>query len=217
MRIRRLVSVACAVLMAAPVGAMEVTPPVSFEPIVGAAGYTLRVNEGSLTIDGGIREIFLDGRLVALEGIRLPEAIVGQPIKLDGKTQEEGIAVAQIGLDAETFPRLEDGVYAQKLRIVAHWEDQRGEKFSVYQWTYVQIAQGKARGITAAEYSKAVDLVERAIDPLGRLTDVFVGRAADVVAPPVGDPKSEALRVQSDEEKLELEHLRTRPVERDER
>jgi hypothetical protein len=220
MRARTLISTAFALLAAAaPVLAMEVTPPISFEPVADGAGYTLVVHEGPLSIDEGLREIFRDGKLIAREDLRLPASIVGTPIKLDPALEREGgLAVAKIALEAETLGKLADGYYAQKLRIHARREGDGGGKLVVHQWTYAQVSRGTIRFITNEEYSKAVDPVERAIGSLGQPTEVFVGRAVDVAVPPLDETKaSEAVPVDSDDAKLELEYLLKQPAERDER
>lgn len=198
--------------------AMEVTPPVEFVPSPKGEGYVLTLHEGPLVIDSAVREIFLDGRPVAREIVALPEDIVGKKLSPEESSERGGTPLAEVSARATAFQNLKDGFYGQRLVVKARFADERGDPFSVHLWTHFAVSRGQARPLSPDEYSGAVDIVDKAVDPFGIPTEVFVGRVADTIEPPIDPDKAvQPVPVKSDQDQEELDELLRRPFERDER
>lgn len=201
-------AVALASLSAA--GALEVQKPVDFTP-AGPGQFALTVGDGPLIIEKAWREIYFAGELVAKEEIRLPETVFREPItpkdpargplqKLPELKRQKpvkelkqragvlpperkGVVVASVSVDAESFRKLKNGVYAQKLLVSARWAQEGNSPFTTKTWTHLAVREGRPTPITLEEYSRAVDPPVKDIGSDGRPIEVRTGLQGPALPP----------------------------------
>lgn len=109
--------------------------------------------------------------------------------------QERERLLVKIPLAFEKMRKLEDGAYAQRIRVIAVWADERETKKPIEEerWFHFLMRDGKPHRLSVKEYSRIVDPPKQDIGIGGEPLVVRVGRDRKEEISADKDERSEAM------------------------
>ena len=125
--------------------------------------------------------------------------------------ERKGVVVASVPVDAESFRKQKNGVYAQKLYVSAHWMNAGNGAFTTHTWTHMSVREGRPTPISIDEYSRAVDPPSKGLGTLGEPIEIRTGIQGPSLPPLKREKDSDDAAVKLDPR--ELERMRANQAE----